>query len=262
MQGGRPAGEGDVLRVENLTKRFGHVTAISNVSCSIRKGRVTALLGDNGAGKSTLVKMICGTYKPTQGSIWISAKQVHMESARDALALGITAVYQDLALVDQRNVVHNISLGNIPTKWGGLMVDRKKMRQTAESALNYMNAKLPSLDILVSSMSGGQRQAVAIARACALGGQLVVMDEPTAALGIREQRMVLDVVHDLRSKGISVLIISHNLDHVFEVADDLVILGGGRVVAEVERNSVAHDDVVKLILAGQPKDAETEGEAA
>lgn len=155
-----------MLRVQNLTKRFGHVTAISNVSANIRKGRVTALLGDNGAGKSTLVKMICGTYKPTQGSVWVNGKQVHMDSARDALALGITAVYQDLALVDQRNVIHNISLGNIPTKWGGLVVDRKKMRETAENALSYMKAKLPSLDIPVSSMSGGQRQAVAIASLC------------------------------------------------------------------------------------------------
>lgn len=251
-----------MLQVKNLTKKFGHITAINNVSATVRKGRVTALLGDNGAGKSTLVKMMCGTYKPTSGTILINGTQVHMDSARDALALGITAVYQDLALVDQRNVVHNISLGNIPTKWGGLLVDRKKMRQTAEQALNYMNAKLPSLDILVSSMSGGQRQAVAIARACALGGQLVVMDEPTAALGIREQRMVLDVVHDLKSKGISVLIISHNLDHVFEVADDLLILRGGRVVAEVERNAVAHDDVVKLILAGQPRDGDSDQEVA
>ncbi|RVG54814.1 ATP-binding cassette domain-containing protein [Sinorhizobium meliloti] len=251
-----------MLRVQNLTKRFGHVTAISNVSANIRKGRVTALLGDNGAGKSTLVKMICGTYKPTQGSVWVNGKQVHMDSARDALALGITAVYQDLALVDQRNVIHNISLGNIPTKWGGLVVDRKKMRETAENALSYMKAKLPSLDIPVSSMSGGQRQAVAIARACASGGQLVIMDEPTAALGIREQRMVLDVVHDLRAHGTSVLIISHNLDHVFEVADDLLILRGGRVVAEVERNAVSHDEVVCLILAGQPRDADLEEEVA
>jgi simple sugar transport system ATP-binding protein len=260
---GQAKGEEEtVLVVRNLTKRFGHVTAISNVSATIRKGRVTALLGDNGAGKSTLVKMMCGTYQPTSGSIRIGGKEVRMNSARDALAFGITAVYQDLALVDQRNVIHNISLGNIPVKWGGLLVDRKKMRETAANALSYMNARLPSLDILVSSMSGGQRQAVAIARACALGGQLVVMDEPTAALGIREQRMVLDVVHDLKAKGISVLIISHNLDHVFEVADDLLILRGGRVVTEVERSSVAHDDVVKLILAGQPRDAESEEEAA
>lgn len=125
-----------------------------------------------------------------------------------------------------------------------------------------MKAKLPSLDIPVSSMSGGQRQAVAIARACASGGQLVIMDEPTAALGIREQRMVLDVVHDLRAHGTSVLIISHNLDHVFEVADDLLILRGGRVVAEVERNAVSHDEVVRLILAGQPRDADLEEEVA
>lgn len=256
------SGENFMLRVQNLTKRFGHITAISNVSATIRKGRVTALLGDNGAGKSTLIKMICGTYKPTEGSIWVNGQKVHMDSARDALALGITAVYQDLALVDQRNVIHNISLGNIPTKWGGLLVDRRKMRQTAENALNYMNARLPSLDIPVSSMSGGQRQAVAIARACALGGQLVVMDEPTAALGIREQRMVLDVVHDLKSQGISVLIISHNLDHVFEVADDLLILRGGQVVAEIERNSIEHDDVVRLILAGQPRDIQTKEEVA
>jgi simple sugar transport system ATP-binding protein len=206
--------------------------------------------------------MICGTYKPTSGTIVVNGNQVQMDSARDALSLGITAVYQDLALVDQRNVIHNISLGNIPTKWGGLLVDRKKMRQTAEDALSYMKAKLPSLDISVSSMSGGQRQAVAIARACALGGQLVIMDEPTAALGIREQRMVLDVVHDLKAQGTSVLIISHNLDHVFEVADDLLILRGGRVVAEVEKKSVDHDDVVRLILAGQPRDAGIEEEIA
>ncbi|RVM36594.1 ATP-binding cassette domain-containing protein [Sinorhizobium meliloti] len=125
---------------------------------------------------------------------------------------------------------------------------------------NIMRAK--DADIPVSSMSGGQRQAVAIARACASGGQLVIMDEPTAALGIREQRMVLDVVHDLRAHGTSVLIISHNLDHVFEVADDLLILRGGRVVAEVERNAVSHDEVVRLILAGQPRDADLEEEVA
>lgn len=125
---------------------------------------------------------------------------------------------------------------------------------------NIMRAK--DADIPVSSMSGGQRQAVAIARACASGGQLVIMDEPTAALGIREQRMVLDVVHDLRAHGTSVLIIGHNLDHVFEVADDLLILRGGRVVAEVERNAVSHDEVVRLILAGQPRDADLEEEVA
>lgn len=251
-----------MLNVRNLTRRFGHITAIDNVSARIRRGRVTALLGDNGAGKSTLIKMICGACTPTSGTIEVEGRKVQMDSARDALALGITAVYQDLALVDQRNVVHNISLGNIPTKWGGLLVDRRKMRQTAEDALNYMKASLPSLDISVSSMSGGQRQAVAIARACALGGQLVIMDEPTAALGIREQRLVLDVVHDLKASGTSVLIISHNLDHVFEVADDLLILRGGRVVAEVERDAVSHDEVVRLILAGQPRDPGSEEEIA
>lgn len=242
-----------MLELKRLSKQFAHVHAVREASCTVRDGRVTALLGDNGAGKSTLVKMICGTHKPTAGDIRVNGRPVQFESPRDALAHGITAVYQDLALVDQRDAIHNISLGAIPLKWGGILVDRARMRAAAERALAAMKVRLPSLSTPVGSMSGGQRQAVAIARALNQGGRLVIMDEPTAALGIREQRMVLDLIQDLRHQGTSVLIISHNLDHVFEVADDLIVMRGGRVVAEVERRSVAHEDVVKLILSGAPR---------
>jgi simple sugar transport system ATP-binding protein len=243
-----------MLTLNNITKRFGHIYANRNISCTFRKGRVTALLGDNGAGKTTLVKMMCGVHQPSAGTMMLDGRPLAMHGPRDALANGITAVYQDLALVDTRDIAHNMSLGRIPTRFGGLLVDRRRMEEDAARVIARMKAQLPAVTTAVSRMSGGQRQAVAIGRALMQGSRLVLMDEPTAALGIREQRMVLDLIRDLRSAGTTVVLISHNLDHVFQVADDLVILRGGRLVAEIERKDHLPDDIAKLILTGQPRD--------
>lgn len=248
-----------MIEIRNLSKQFGHVFANRGVSCNVRKGRVTALLGDNGAGKTTLFKMICGIMPPSAGEILINEAPVIMHSARDALTLGVSAVYQELALVPDRDISHNISLGTVPTKLGGLLVDRSKMIDVARQTIKRLKLELPPLSTLTRDLSGGQKQAIAIARAIVQGGEAILMDEPTAALGIREQRMVLDLIADLKSHGRTILIISHNLDHVFEVADDIIVLRGGRLVAEVERASVDHDELARMILYGKPRDNLNEG---
>lgn len=236
-----------LLEARHISKRFGGVQALSDVSFDVRAGEVLGLMGDNGAGKSTLMKTIAGAHRADSGTITIGGDQVTLNSPRDAAAAGIAVVYQDLALVDQKDVAANVFLGRELTKFGFL--DRKRMRAEAEEVVRDLGVKIRSMRLPVGGMSGGQRQGVAIARAVHLGGRLVLLDEPTAALGPEQQENVLALIRRLQAQGNAVILVSHNIDHVMAVCDRILIMREGRVaglkVVE-ETNSL---EVIQLVMS-------------
>lgn len=240
-EGGSP-----LLEAEGLTKSFLHVRALDGVDFRLYPGETVALVGDNGAGKSTLMKMLCGAYHPDQGVIRVDGREVTLRTPRDAMSLGIAVVYQDLALVDHRNVAANVFLGREPTR--GLAVDASRMVREAREVLGDLKISIPSVQTMVGLLSGGQRQAVAIARAVHQGGRLIFMDEPTAALGVQEQAKVLRLIQDLKTRGTAVVVVSHNLQHVFSVADRIVVLRGGRNAGERVKGETTTEEIVGLIV--------------
>lgn len=235
-----------ILQVEKLTKRFGGVLAIDEVSLSVFPGEVVGLLGDNGAGKSTLIKLIAGVYRPDDGSITFNGALLHHASPLEVREHGIETIYQDLALCENLDAPTNIFLGREPTRrlFGVVsVVDRARMQQEARTLLARLDIHLPDLGMPVQQFSGGQRQAVAIARALSWNARLLIMDEPTAALGVPEQRKVLDLVCQLRREGIAVILISHTLQDVFATASRVIVLRRGkhvgeRAVAETDRHEL------------------------
>lgn len=243
-----------LLRVEGLRKSFGGVHAVDGVDLSIARGEVVALVGDNGAGKSTVVKMIAGAYTRDEGRILWEGVPVDMQSPEDAKNLGIETMYQDLALVPDLDPAGNIFLGQEPVyRLFGLLpvLDRAAMRRRSDQLLERIRIRLPSLQLPVRQLSGGQRQATAIARfLLSERAKLIIMDEPTAALGVQEQRKVLDLIGQLREQGIAVLVISHNLEHVLSVADRIIVLRGGRVAGDVPRAAADRQTIVGLIIGG------------
>jgi ABC-type sugar transport system ATPase subunit len=222
------------------------------VDFAVHPGETVALVGDNGAGKSTLVKILCGALQPDGGSVEIGGEEVRLTSPRDARARGVSVVYQDLALVDGFDVAHNVFLGRVPTR--RLRVDRKRMVQETKHVLAELTVALPSVRTPVRFLSGGQRQAVAIARAVHQGGQLLIMDEPTAALGVQEGTKVLQLIEGLKSRDLAILVVSHNLEHVFAIADRIVVLRGGRVAGSREKVGATHADIVSMIVGGKVKE--------
>jgi D-xylose transport system ATP-binding protein len=219
-----------LLQLRNIGKNFGPVRALSGIDLDIPAGQVTAMVGDNGAGKSTLIKTISGIWEPTEGELIWQGKPVHFHAPRDATAAGIATVYQDLALADNLDIVQNMLLGHEKTRHGFL--DEVEMEQTAKRTLADLRVvTVRNIRPPVGSLSGGQRQSVAVAKAVILDAKLVIMDEPTAALGVSQTALVLDIIKRLASRGISVLLISHNLTDVFKVADRLAILYLGRLVS-------------------------------
>jgi len=240
-----------LLETKNLTKRFGGLTAVDHVSLGVEAGEVLALLGDNGAGKSTLIKMISGVYQPDEGEIFLSGKRINIQSPIEALANGIETIYQDLALAENLNVYANIFLGREKTKkiLGFLEVlDHEYMFNESEKVLERLDIEIPSLSATIRTLSGGQRQAVAISRSMYWDAKVLIMDEPTAALGIAEQRKVLSLVKSLKSQGIGIIIISHQMHDVFEVADRIVVMRRGIKAGERLVKDVNPDDVVSLIM--------------
>lgn len=241
------------LEVRNATKLFGPVRALNNVSVSVNQGEVLGLLGDNGAGKSTLIKAITGVHSLDSGEVLINGKPAAIRSPSDARTHGIEAVYQDLALFDNLGIVNNLYLGNEltkPRKFRALgWLDKKAMEQDARRRLDSLQVHLPSFDASVGLMSGGQRQAVAVARAVAFASSVLILDEPTAALGLRETRNVLNTIAELPKKyNIAVVLISHNMDHVVEVCDKAVVMRQGGVVGEVEPTEETMQEMVSLIV--------------
>ena len=236
-----PSAEEPVLSVRGATKTFGAVVALDGVDLEVRSGEVLALLGDNGAGKSTLIKCISGVHKLDRGEIQIDGATVHITSAADARTNGIETVYQDLALFDNLNPTANFFAGRevAGPSWlprGLQWMKQKEMTTRTKDLLDRLQIRLPDFDADVALMSGGQRQAVAVARAVAFSSKLVILDEPTAALGLRESARVLELVDRLRTSGVAVILISHSMDHVMAVADRAMVMRGGRKIGEAAGN--------------------------
>lgn len=243
-----------MLEVRSLTKRFGGLVAVDHVDMQVHPGEVVGLLGDNGAGKSTLIKMVSGVYHPDEGRIFFQGKEVKMVSPMDALELGIETLYQDLALADNLDAYSNIFLGREKTRpfLGFIQVlDHDSMREESKKVLKRLEIEIPSLHNQIKTLSGGQRQAVAIGRSIYWNAKLLIMDEPTAALGVHEQRKVLDLVRLLRSQNIPIIIISHQLYDIFSVTDRLVIMRRGKKVAERLTKDTTPDEVVGLIIGSE-----------
>jgi ABC-type sugar transport system ATPase subunit len=235
-----------IIEARGISKSFGYIQALNDVSVDLRAGEVHALVGDNGAGKSTLVKIIAGAIKPTSGHVLLDGVAVDFAEPTEAIRAGISTVYQNLALVGCRSIAANLFLGREPTRYG--FVQSREMRRGAKemlSALRQMN--VTDISANVEDLSGGQRQAVAIARGVRLGSRVLILDEPTAALGVRESRGVLELLRSLRSEHRTVLIVSHNLAHVFEVCDRITVLRGGRKAGTVDRSASDPDAVVRMI---------------
>ncbi|MCG8347523.1 MAG: ATP-binding cassette domain-containing protein [Chloroflexales bacterium] len=241
------------LQVENLTKRFGGLTAVDQVSLHIHPGEVVGLLGDNGAGKSTLIKLISGVYRPDSGQFALNGREMSFGSPLEARRNGIETIYQDLALCENLDASANIFLGREPTKRRlGLFeqIDRAYMQREAATVLQQLDIRIPNLHYPIRQLSGGQRQAVAIARAVYWNAHLMIMDEPTAALGVPEQRKVLALVRTLCERGVPVILISHNMQDVFAVADRVIVMRRGRNVGERAILNTTTDELVRLMVGG------------
>jgi ABC-type sugar transport system ATPase subunit len=240
-----------LLEARGISKAFGHVQALREVSFRLEAGEVLALLGDNGAGKSTLIKIISGLYAADAGELFLDRSPVEFAAPKDAVNAGVATVYQDLALVDSRDVAANVFLGSEFTR--GPFVDRKRCRVEAEKLLRRIGVDLPSVRVPVSLLSGGQRQAVAVARALVHGAKLVILDEPTAALGVAQTEQVMKLIRDLRADGTSVIVISHNLRDIWDVADRLMVLHLGRLAGVRHRSETTLEEIVRLIVYGADK---------
>ncbi|HEY7135113.1 MAG TPA: ATP-binding cassette domain-containing protein [Acidimicrobiia bacterium] len=249
--GERPTESGaPLLELRKVTKRFGPVQALTQVDFTVPAGQVTALAGDNGAGKSVLIKCIAGIHHPDGGQIYWEGRPVHIRAPRDAAALGIETVYQDLALCDNLDIVQNMFLGRERTRFD--LLDEESMEIAARETLQSLSVTtVRSIRQPVASLSGGQRQAVAIAKSVLWNSRLVIMDEPTAALGVAQTRMVLDLVRRLADRGVGVIIISHNMNDVFEVADRIAILHLGRMVVSGPISEFDRETVVDYMTSGR-----------
>jgi ABC-type sugar transport system ATPase subunit len=239
-----------LIELRGVTKIFGHVQALQGVDFSLYPGEVVGLVGDNGAGKSTLIKIIAGVHQPDGGTIQVDGQPATFRSPQDAMTKGIATVYQNLALVDQRDVASNIFLGRELVR--GLMLDKRRMLEESLGVLQELRSDIPSPQTPVGLLSGGQRQAVAIARAIhQVGARLVIMDEPVAALGIEETRKVLRLIGQLKAQGRAVIVISHNLEHVFSVVDRIVVLRRGRLVGVRSKTETNATEIVHLIVGAE-----------
>ena len=240
----------EVLRTENVSKSFGRVTALRDASIRLMKGEVLGLLGDNGAGKSTLMKILTGFHKPTSGKIYFEGQEVELKSVSHARSLGIEPVYQDLALINEINVYRNMFLQKELMRGGFLQIlDDRTMRERAKEQLKEMGVNIPSVDVEISKLSGGQRQAIAVARSVYANAKVLLLDEPTAAMGVRESAMILDVIKRLKEKAeVSVIIVAHNYAHVFDVCDRLNLLQNGRITFDRATKETSVEELLNLVL--------------
>lgn len=239
------AGDRPRLELRNASKAFGYVVALQDASLTARAGEVLALVGDNGAGKSTLVKVLSGIHPMDSGELYIDGEQVSIGNPHDAQVLGISTVFQDLALVEALDVAANIYLGK-PLKRGPF-VDRRGMIEGSADLLRELRIRVPSVRVPVGTLSGGQRQGVAIARSVLRQGRVIIMDEPTAALGVRETRHVEEIISGLRSSGHAIILVSHDLELVFRAADRIEVLRLGRVQGVRRRDATTREEIVGLI---------------
>jgi len=238
-----------IVRMEKITKRFGTITALDGVDFTVYRHEVVGLLGDNGAGKSTLIKCLTGVYTPDGGRIYFEGKPVEISSPREARALGIETCYQDLALVNQMSIMRNFYLGRElvrrigPIRW----LDIREMNRRAKEALRDIGIEIRSPSEKVDKLSGGERQSIAIGRAKYFGAKLLILDEPTSALSVAETRKVLSYTQAAKERGLGVIFITHNVSHVYQVADRFTILRRGQLVGTYEKGEVTEDDIADLI---------------
>jgi D-xylose transport system ATP-binding protein len=251
MASGRP-----LLEMRHISKRFGAVQVLQDVDFEIDRGEVVALVGDNGAGKSTLIKVMSGIFKADAGQISWEGRPQHLSSPGEATSLGIATVYQDLALCDNLDVVANLYLGR-EQRGRTPLIDETTMEHDATVLLRRLSVSIPNVRTAVASLSGGQRQSVAVARATMGRPQLVILDEPTAALGVPQTRQVLALIDRLRQEGLAVVVISHNLVDVFQVADRIIVLRLGRRVATLEAATSTADEVVAAMTGASQMDVST-----
>ena len=245
----QPAAAEPLLKLRGIDKHFGPVQALYGVDLDLPAGQVTGLCGDNGAGKSVLTRCIAGVHQPDHGQIYFEGRAVHIRGARDAAALGIETVYQDLALADNLDIVQNMFLGR--ERMRRQMLDEDSMERSAGETLSGLRVtSVRSIRQPVGSLSGGQRQSVAVAKAVMWNSKVVLLDEPTAALGVVQTRMVLDLVCRLRDRGLAVMVITHNLNDCFEVADRLAVLHLGRMVAQGPASGFDRQSVVEYMTTG------------
>jgi fructose transport system ATP-binding protein len=247
-----PNGATPILQARGLVKRYGHVTALDGTDFDLLQGEILAVIGDNGAGKSTLIKTLAGAIVPDEGEIMLDGRVVHFTNPMDARRRGIETVYQDLAVAPALDIAANLYLGREIRRTGPIgsvlrMLDKPKMRQEAAHYMAELKIGVGSMTQAVETLSGGQRQGVAVARAAAWARRLVIMDEPTAALGVKESGMVLELIRNIRARGLPVILISHNMPNVFEVADRIHIQRLGRRIAVVTPQSHTMSEVVAIM---------------
>ena len=240
----------DILRAEHISKRYGQVTALTDINLRVGKGEVLGLLGDNGAGKSTLVKIFTGFVKPTSGQLYFDGEKVDLASVAHARSLGIEVVYQDLALINELNVYRNMFLQREPVKWGPLgILDDKAMRAAAREHLDKIGVNIPSVDVPVAKLSGGQRQAIAVARSVYQKARLLLLDEPTAAMGAKESALILDVIQKLKEDGdMGVIIIAHNYAQIFDVCDRVNLVRGGKIVFDRKTADTSVEELTEMVV--------------
>ncbi len=252
-----------LLEARAIQKRFGSVVALRGADLDLRAGEVHALVGDNGAGKSTFIKILSGVLRPDSGELLIDGQSVALHHPQAARALGIETVYQDLALASHLDAASNLFLGReqllpAPLGWLGFL-DKRAMRRRAEEEMRHLKIGVKSVEQPVLSLSGGQRQGVAVARAVAWGKRIVIMDEPTAALGVRESLMVLELIREIRTRGIGTIMISHNLPEVFDVADRITVMRLGQTVAHFDKAETSMQAIVSMMTGAEAQYLATGG---
>src|ERR671934_1747440 len=245
--------EADAIRVENISKRFGAVVALEDVSLHLKRGEVLGLIGDNGAGKSTLIKILSGFHQPDGGKIFVDGREVQIRSVAQARALGIDTVYQDLALVPGLSVYHNMFLRReLVQKVAGValpMLDNAEMRRRARKHLDDMGVRVPDVDAEVALLSGGQRQSIAVARSVYSEAKIILLDEPLAAMGAKEGALILDLVRDLKQRGnVSIMIIAHNYGQILEVCDRVNLLQHGTITLDKPTSETSIDEITDLVV--------------
>jgi fructose transport system ATP-binding protein len=251
-----------ILQARGLVKRYGRVVALDHADFDLMSDEILAVIGDNGAGKSTLIKALCGAVIPDQGQVLLDGKEVHFKSPMDARAAGIETVYQNLALSPALSIADNMFLGRERRKPGVLgtvfrMLDRSGMQKEAREHLNSLGLlTIQNINQAVETLSGGQRQGVAVVRATSFGSRVVIMDEPTAALGVKESRKVLELMLDVKRRGLPIILISHNMPHVFEVADRIHIHRLGKRIAVIDPKKYTMSDAVAIMTGAQAAPAE------
>jgi len=246
-----PASAGAALEVRGVTKRFGAIVVLRGVDLVLRQGEVLGLVGDNGAGKSTLVKILCGFHQQDSGDVLVGGERVRFHSVEDARGHGIETVYQDLALIPQLPVYQNLFLGHELTRMGPLrLLDKRRMRNLSRQYLDEIRVRVPSIDAEAEQLSGGQRQAVAVARAVRAAPKILLLDEPLAAMGARESLLIIELVKDLAASGrVSIIVIDHNYAHLFELCDRINVLQGGRITTDQLVHETSLETLTELMVS-------------